>query len=630
MARYDKISSTEKLLNLIRSKPTTPGNTQEISDTHSSTKIRKSGSAKILPYQKAITVGVDIGDRDLRLAKVTQISAQQWKLLDYTKVPFEPQIPKESPEFPHLLKSALTNFCGPSKKIKLWSFISSAQVRVYHFLIPKVAKRKIANAVFWTLKKEISFKEGETIMDFEVRGDVIEKGIQKRAVMVYTAPKKEVEDITSLFSKSDFPLTGITTTPFASQNLFRTRWISASEETIGNLYIGRDSSRIDIFYQGNLVLTRGFKTGLNSMIESLMEGFNKGRYEGIPIEIEMPQGESISPPESPEGLRPMTMEDARNVLLSLSPDSAPLSEADPGFHLKEEKIFEMVLPAVERLIKQLERTLKYYENLGNERVTKIFISGGIDAYYQPVVDKIADQLGINSDIIDSLDEENHFFDDVIFPSSIDERIDYIPVLGLALSDNSYTPNLMFTYYDKEKSAGIRRLNRGIFVAFTFIMAVCAGIFLWQERLTELKEAKIARLSKELSQYTPKVDQKIILLTTSRLKTKQKYLKEYSKRYLGMAVLSDLSVMTPSNIRLLSVTADFGGISDDKADKSIPKTLAVDGIIFGKREILESSLAGYLMKLDSSPIFSQVKIMKSNVESYEKLQVLRFILDIQLV
>lgn len=633
MARHDKISSTEKLLNLIRSEATTPDNTPEVSGTHSSTKLRKSRSAKIIPFQKGITVGVDIGYQDLRLAKVTQTSFQQWKLLDYTKVPFEPRIPKESPEFSDFLKSALTNFCGPSKKIKLWSFISSAQVKVYHFLIPKVAKSKIANAVFWTSKKEIASDEKETILDYEVQGDVIEKGINKIAVLVYTAPKREVERITTLFEEIGFPLTGITTVPFAYQNLFRAQWLPTIEETIGNLYIGMGSSRIDIFFQGKLVFTRNIKTGLNSMSETLMEEYNRrtsGEAPEIPVEeIEMPEEERDALLKSIEELPAMTMEDAIRVLLSLSRDSPPLTEADPGFHLKEEEIFEMTLPAVERLTKQSERTFKYYENLGNERVTKIFISGGIDAYYKPFIDNIRDQLGIDIDIIDPLDEEDHFLDSIELPGSISNRISYIPAIGLALADNSYTPNFMFTYKEKGKVAGVRRLNRSLSAAFLCILAVCAGIFLWQLHLAELKKAKIAQLDRELSRYTQKVDQNLILLTAARLKTRQKDLKEYSEKYLGMAVLSDLSVMTPSHIRLLNIMADFGGIAKDKAKESIPKSLSVDGIILGTRGTFESSLAGYVMKLDSSPLFGQVKIAKSKVEYYGRRQVLRFTLDIQL-
>jgi hypothetical protein len=325
----------------------------------------------------------------------------------------------------------------------------------------------------------------------------------------------------------------------------------------------------------------------------------------------------------------VNIDEARKILLSLSPDSPPLTEEDAGFQLKEEEIFEMIIPAVERLIRQTERTFEHYiVTLENERIGKIFVSGGINAY-RPLIDYIGDQLGIERDIIDPLAPGNPFLDDILPPDSVTERISFTPAVGMAVSDNSHTPNIIFTYKDREKLASIRHINRGIFAAFIFIIAVCMGIFLWQGHIEELKKAKIAQLHKEVSQYIPKVDQKILMLMAPKYKRKQKDLKEYSMKYLGMAIIKDLSMRTPSNIRLLSITANFGSITENKR-KTTPKILEVDGIILGDRESLESSFAGYLTKLEDSPLFSQLSIIKSDLEAYEEREVLHFVLNIQLV
>jgi type IV pilus assembly protein PilM len=629
LAKHDEISSTEKLLDLIRSNHTSPDNNSNTLDPPQSKKLRKSISTKIIPFKRSITVGVDIGHYDLKMVKVTQYSDKQWKLMDYMKIPFEPPITKEGSEFPDFLKSTLTKFCGRSKRIKIWTLMSSAHAEIHHLRIPKVGTKKIANAVYWTLKKETSFKENDTILDFEVHGDVMEKGIPKIAVMVYAAPKEEVEKVKNLFSKTGFNLTGLSIAQFAYQNLFRTKWIPTAEETIANLYIGKERSRIDIFSSGNLAFTRGIKTGMNSIIESFIEGFNEGKKGELLKEIEMLEGENTSTPKSFEKERPVNIDEARKILLSLSPDSPPLTEEDAGFQLKEEEIFEMTIPAVERLIRQIERTFEHYIiTLENERIDKIFISGGINTY-KPLINYIGDQLGLAGDIIDPLAPGNPFLDGISSPNSVSDRISFAPAVGMAVSDNSHTPNLIFTYKDKEKLASIRHINRGIFAAFIFIIAGCMAIFQWQGHIEELKKAKIAQLHKEVSQYIPKVDQKILMLMASKYKRKQKDLKEYSMKYLGMAIIKDLSMRTPSNIRLLSITANFGGIAENKRNTT-PKILEVDGIILGNRESLESSLAGYLTKLDDSAIFSQLSIIKSGLEVYEEREVLHFVLNIQLV
>jgi len=233
------------------------------------------------------------------------------------------------------------------------------------------------------------------------------------------------------------------------------------------------------------------------------------------------------------------------------------------------------------------------------------------------------------DIIDSMAPEIPFLDGISSPTSVSERVSFTPAVGIALSDNSYTPNLTFTYKDKEKLVSIRHINRGIFAAFILIIAVFMGIFLWQGHIKELKKAKIFQLKKEISQYIPKVDQESLTLMASKYIKKQKNLKEYSMKYLGMAIINDLSMITPSNIRLLSITGNFGSIIENKA-KDIPKILEVDGIILGNSDLFDSSLAGYLIKLKDSPLFNQLSIIKNEVEVYEEREALHFILNIQLV
>ena len=47
------------------------------------------------------------------------------------------------------------------------------------------------------------------------------------------------------------------------------------EGTIASLFIGTDFSRIDIYSEGNLVMTRDIRAGLNSLVDALAEGFNE-------------------------------------------------------------------------------------------------------------------------------------------------------------------------------------------------------------------------------------------------------------------------------------------------------------------------------------------------------------------
>ncbi|MBW2570219.1 MAG: pilus assembly protein PilM [Deltaproteobacteria bacterium] len=534
---------------------------------------------------------------------------------------------EETPEFDDFLKSSLTKFCGPLKEFKIWSIMSAVRADIRYFLIPKAAKKQIEKTVYWKLKKEADFDEEESIFDFRVQDEVVEKGVAKIVVIAYAAPKKEVEKTKNLFSKIGFPLAGISIAPFAIQNLLKTGWISASDQTVTNLHIAHDWSRINIFFKGNLVMTRGIKTGVNSMVESLMERFNKSE-KAFSLEVTEPEEIPLTVGFDAEV---MNIGQAQKVLFSLNPDSTPLTEKDIGFHLKKEEILEMISPAVDRLVRQVERTFKYYATTFKvEGVGKIYNSGGVH-FYGALVDYIGEKLGFDMEINDPFDPaKNPFLGAVTPPESVSDRALFALAAGMALSDNIRTPNFIFTYKDKKKHAGITRIKQCVFVAFILTIAVSVGFFWWLASSGEQKKAELARLDQQLSQYTPRMNKDSILQVSARLKKKYKRLKEYSEKLLVNVAIGELAAMTPSNIRLLSITADLGRVSANKG-MDTEKRLVVDGIILGEKEMFETFLVGYMMRLGSSPVFSAPVVNKGAIKSYGKEgDALHFTIELKLV
>ena len=61
MARHDEISSTEKLLDLIRGKSDTASDSTSIAPRKSTTSSLKNSLIQAFPLKKKIVVGVDIG-----------------------------------------------------------------------------------------------------------------------------------------------------------------------------------------------------------------------------------------------------------------------------------------------------------------------------------------------------------------------------------------------------------------------------------------------------------------------------------------------------------------------------------------------------------------------------------------
>ena len=113
----------------------------------------------------------------------------------------------------------------------------------------------------------------------------------------------------------------------------------------------------------------------------------------------------------------------------------------------------MIQPALERLIRQVERTIRHYAlNYENARVSKIFISSGVSPH-QRILNYIGDELGMPTEVLNPFSESGNFLPHVPIPDSVSEQSSFAPAMGMALADNSRTPNFLFTYKDKRQ--GIR-------------------------------------------------------------------------------------------------------------------------------------------------------------------------------
>ena len=629
MPSHNEISSTEKLLSMIRSDDAKSGDFSGVPITSSPTKGRGSVLTRltgIFPLKNPITIGVDISSVELRLIKIIRRSSgQKWQLLDQKCVPLPPHISKDSQQFVAFLRSSLAAFCDPPKGINIWTVMSSSNVEVRYIQIPKVGKKEIANAVYWTVKKEFSFNEKENLFDFDVQGEVVVKGVSKIAITAYIAPKKEVEKVKTLFLQTGFALSGITIAPFAIQNLFKTGWLPTIDQTTASLYIGYDRSHVDIFSKGSLVLTRSIKAGINSMIESISEGIIDHKKK---ISAEMDKGIESSTADISEA-KFYDMELSQELLFSLGTGASSRTEKETGVHLKEEEIFNMILPSVNRLIRQVENTFEHYTStLGGDRVKNICISSGMP-FYTPMLGHIEEQLGFKADVIDVFDSGKvPFLGAVIPPASVSKRSTLGVAVGLSLSDNTYTPNLIFTHQDEEKETKITRINRGIFSISLIIMAVCLGVFWWVGNSADQKKAVITRLKQQIEQYTPLVDQNLLLQMVATAKSNQQNLKISSQKLLPIVIINELSNLTPMNIRLLSITADFGSHVKNSS-KTQEKYLLVNGIVSGDLMIREASLVKYIKRLERLPIFITPEVQKKKPElcSVED-DVLHFILKLK--
>lgn len=611
MSKQNEISSTEKLLDLIKKKnPIPPFGSQFMAD--SSSRFAFNLKQRLAFGKKSISIGVDISHSHIKLVKIIFLLNNQYELIDSLDIPFQSQLENNSQDISDILKSNLNNFCNGDNKPDIWCTISSAKVETRLLRIPKVPLKQVSKAVIWAFNKEASYNEQEDILDFEILDESFEDGVPKINVMAFTAPKEDTNKLNNLFISAGYPLTGISIVPFAIQNLLRAKVIQPDSEEICNLFIGRDWSRITIYSKNNLVLSRDIKAGLQSMIESICESFDQNIISSKP---------TLSAQETP-GLKNAS-EKFQNFIDNYDKISAGLSEKTDN----AQRIFELIKPALQRLVRQVERTLEHYAlHLKLKKIKKIFISGQITGN-KLIIEYIGSQLGLPIYIMNPFQTNSTLISKIDIPDTAKKQESFVPAIGIGIARNFLTPNFIFTFKDRKKAANLRRFLNIIMSTFVLFLFIMLGTCLWQNNLAAQKRTEINMLKQQLEIYSPIVDQNSILRVFTQMERARINLKETAKKYIGPAVLKEVTSLTPSRIRLLDININMGNQTDKK--KSAKAQLELEGLVFGKRLDFEAKLAGYLLDLKQSKLFSNPQIKRKTLEYYDDNEVLHFITHIKI-
>jgi hypothetical protein len=289
----------------------------------------------------------------------------------------------------------------------------------------------------------------------------------------------------------------------------------------------------------------------------------------------------------------------------------------------------MILPALERLVQQVERTLRHFAmQYENVTVGKIYISSGMEPHKR-ILEYIGKELGVATETLDPFVENPSFISLVPVPETASERSSYVPSMGMALSRNGLTPNFLHTYKDKKKVVNIQRINRGVFAGFLLLVALCVGVSFWQDGQVKARELKLLELRQQLDGFAVRVDKKLILKLVNETQIKFREVREIGEKYFSVAVISEITDLTPVNVRLLSILTQVNNQPGRK--KATEKgTVILDGIVQGNRLVLESTLAGYLMELRNSPLFDHPTISKKSFERIENKDGLRFTARLNLI
>ncbi|MCF8109864.1 MAG: pilus assembly protein PilM [Desulfobacteraceae bacterium] len=595
MATEKDISSTEKLLKVIRSSSSDREKTPPAEGT------RKPGFWEQikhrLPSAKSRRIiGVEIFRDSVNIVFKTRDKYGR-RLFRGSRTALPEGVDITHPNFPSFLKAQLRN-ADPSGKAEIWVCLAPSKGETWNVLVPKV-KSGLTNAVYWSARKEKSFDESEYYFDYRITDEVNEKGIQKLAARVSIASAGEISLYKKIFSEAGYSLKGISLPGFVFENLFANRWIDPGDQACAALYIGEDSSYIEIRGRGTALFNRVIKTGRDSILDSLIMEYSQ--------QVSAEDVSGIPPPRDRQ-------------------EAAEILRRHAG--LSDEKLFGMIQPALERLARQLERTIDHSVNvLQNPAPERIYICGGISPL-AGLSDFFSQQMGLEAVIIDIPEQDLPAGSEDLLADR-HQRLSLVSTTGLAMSSQN-TVNFLHTALDRDRGKQALR-NANLVAVMCALLFVATGIWWWSAR-HELEQARVetAALEKRLEQFTPQLTQEDLAEMAGKFREKNHELSRYSRNLYPVAALKEISRITPESIKLLAVRLEnanrASGRSREKAS-----VLTLEGFVRSEPSLYETRLTGYLLQLRRSPVFKNPSVVKSGEDTLDSGEnVYRFTLNIKLL
>ena len=565
--------------------------------------------------KKTHTVGIELKVDGIVLALIQSsgkaIDRTTFRFIPYDTAPFmsEETLLTDllaAPWFTSFLQQHLNKFCSKVKNPLVWCGLPRESVKVHNVTIPKVPDNEITNAVFWSMQKEESFDQNDTIIDFDLVKEIQEDSFTKLLTIVYLVRRQEVENLEKLFRKIDFTLTGVSTPTVALQNEIRRGHFSCTDESFSRLVIGENKSFIEIYFRNTLVFSRDIKTGISSFVDSLTE---MAASRGIIL----------------------SEDECRKLILAEDREMAALAGGYGLFTDGETDIFSLELPAPVRLLRQMERTFDYYQNNFHiPRCSAVYLSG-ISFSDTRLAAYLSSGIGIPCHLHTPFATLSRPAN-MTGPARSGDGYRLVPAFDMALSERDLTRNFLVPRATKEKRQQEMKINKVAILSATVLLLASAVIFFWQHMQIQEKKAELLAITAELSKGTFADENQantLLLTDLGKLKENSSKLTTLTERYFPTALLGQIIVSLPPEIKLLSLSLDESKSKDSGVSKeTIVHKISMDGIVTGNRNNMEFILAKYIRKLTEASFILSANVMEKDTDKYMNEEVLTFKIQVR--
>lgn len=593
---------------------------------------------------KPFSIGVSLSGPSLCLAVIKQSTGT---LSVARRFPMRADQAPGEKGFADFLNQCLSYLGFAPSSAEIWAVLRSSDLDLNVLSVPKLSGSKLDAAVYWTLQKDKKFAEAEYVLDYLPLGPTAEAKEPRLDVLTCLARRADVDRLQTAFAAAGCTLTGITAIPNALLALYRQPGAPTGHTLAANIHVEPDFSAIGLYARDRLLFSRFIRSGAGSMADALAEHFqdlSRPKTELLTdLELPLPGAGDNGADAGHEPLQPLGSDQAQELLRHLLLGAPRPDFAQEEHILPPEEVLSIISPAIERLARQVERTLEYYASSQQARCDALHLSGEIFGC-PAIAQALASQLGFPTVVFDPVALMRNGGGHA--PAA--DHMALAPALAAALAQPDKGINLISNYKVRTTQEAKRVVTRNIILGLAGLMVLIGLAGLVLERGNAAKRAELAGLKAQSAALGPLADESTLKLTVEQFKHRQDALRLASTRLLAPAAMADISRRAPQNIRILTLTADYPPPEETKPASPPPPgqaaapataqngkpapggqgSIVIEGVVMGERAGFDAALSRFIIDLQGSPMFQMPVVNESGLKELgDGGQVLYFVMHL---
>lgn len=337
-------------------------------------------------FKKEYIIGLDIGSSSVKIAQFQSrkgglhLVRAESKDIDYAD---EEAREKET------LSALRALFKGIDiKRSKIIVAINCPQTAVKKVTVPYMPKSELRQGIMLAAKNYFPFSIEESFLDFEILGDLVEKGARIYEILVAVSPKKTVENYLSLLGKAGIRPASFIPYPYVFQKLAEQLHFSATggsasggkeDEIRYFLIIGRSNSEVVVLKGDKLVFSRKIPVAGDNFTKAMTGVLVSDRGK---TELSVDEAEKIK----------------REVGIPREGESKIIDNK-----ISTTQILSMLRAPLEQLVSEIQRCFDYYrEEGGGGKVDSLILFGG-GASLSGIIEFLSKELNIEVKLGDALE-----------------------------------------------------------------------------------------------------------------------------------------------------------------------------------------------------------------------------------